>query len=94
MPELKEMLDSYDLKKLTKVNSHKNLKTHKSSVEVDTIVCTLLDHYKAPEFIPLFRKAAWYLSESTLAGFIEKGADKDSPLAYFAACSRNALSKL
>jgi hypothetical protein len=81
---------SYDLKKLNKFNSHKS---HKSATEVDILVSQLVEQYGAPQFIPLFRKAAWYLPQTALVTFTEKAAGKTSPLAYFVTCAKNELLK-
>lgn len=85
---------SYDHKKLNMFNSHKNLKTHKSKLETDAMVERLVNHYGNPQFIPLYRKAAWYLSEATIINFMDKAESADASCNYFVRCAKNALSEM
>lgn len=90
----KTLIRSYDHKKLNEFNSHKNLKTHKSAAQVDSTVDRLINRYGNQQFRPLYRKAAWYLSEATIIDFMDKAADATTPCNYFVRCAKNALRKL
>jgi hypothetical protein len=87
-------MKSYDLKKLTKVNSHKNLKSHKSINETDALVDRLIERYDNLQFMPLYRKAAWYLSEATIINLMDKAEQADKSCNYFVRCARNELLKV
>lgn len=88
------LMKSYDHKKLTKVNFHKNLKNHKSLNEADNLVARIIKQYGNPQFTPLYRKASWYLPEATIITFMEKAEDKELSCNYFVKCAKNALLKL
>lgn len=85
---------SYDHRKVTKVTSHKNHMIHKKSVtEVDNIVLDLVEQFNAPAFIPLFRKAGWYLPEHIVRDKAARASEQKeaNPLAYFIVCIKREL---
>jgi hypothetical protein len=92
---MEQAVTSYDLKRLTKVNLPKNLKSHKSLYETDRLVEQLITKHGLPNCRPLYRKAAWYLSESDIVNCEEKAANSnaDNKQAYFIRCLQNALKK-
>lgn len=91
MQSTKELLThkkSYDHKRLTKVNLHKN---HMTLREADNRVEKLLERYGNSTYLPLYRKAVWYLSEADIINFMEKASAAAYPANYFVRCARNAL---
>jgi len=76
-------------------NNHMNHKKNIKSVDsVDSQVDRLVEKFKNYNFVPLFRKVSWYLSESQIQAMIDSSENKRNPLAYFATSAKQALNKL